>query len=70
MTSQPGKQTIAIHISPSISLSKSNHAMKFGQLIEYSMRNIFLEQLYRKCGAETILRHFSKTSKLSIALDQ
>ena len=35
MTSQPGKQTIAIHTSPNISRSKGNHTMKFGQLIKY-----------------------------------
>ena len=27
--------------------------MKFGQLIEYDTRNIFLEKLYTKCGEET-----------------
>ena len=32
-----------IRISPIISSSKSNQKMKFGQLIEYNMRNIFLE---------------------------
>ena len=32
MTSQPGKQTIAIHISLNISRSKSNQIMKFDQL--------------------------------------
>ena len=42
MTSQPGKQTIAIHILPNISRSKDNQKIKFGQLIEYNMRNIFL----------------------------
>ena len=26
--------------------------MKFGQLIEYNMRNIFLEKSYTKCGGE------------------
>ena len=41
MTSQPGQQTIAIHILPNISRSKGHQAMKFGQLIEYNMRNIF-----------------------------
>ena len=30
--------------------------MKFGQLIEYKMRNIILEKLYLKCGGETILK--------------
>ena len=44
--------------------------MKFGQLIEYNMRNIFLEQSCTKCGGETIHRPFSKNSKLSISLDQ
>ena len=32
--------------------------MKFGQLIEYNMRNIFLETLYTKCGGETSRRFF------------
>ena len=44
MTSQPGKQAIAIHTLPNISKSKSNQTMKFGQLIEYNKRNIFLEK--------------------------
>ena len=44
--------------------------MKLGQLIEYNMRNIFLEILYTKCGEETILRPFSKKSKLSLSLNQ
>ena len=34
MTSQPGLQTIAIHILPDISQSKCNQTMKFGQLRE------------------------------------
>ena len=58
--SQPGEQTIAIHILPNISKSKGSQAMKFGQLIEYNMRNIFVEKLYRKCDEETIPRLFSK----------
>ena len=41
MTSQPGSQTIAIHILPNISQSKGNQTMKFGQLIEYNNKNIF-----------------------------
>ena len=44
--------------------------MKFSQLIEYSMRNIFLEKLYTKCGGETILKPISKKIKLSISLDK
>ena len=45
MTSQPGLQTIAIHILPNISQSKTNQTMKFGQLIEYNKRNIFVQKL-------------------------
>ena len=44
--------------------------MKFGQLIEYNLRNIFLEESYTKYGGETIPRPFFKKSKLSISLDQ
>ena len=44
--------------------------MKYGQLLEYNMRNIFLETSYTKCGVETSPRHFSKISKLSISPDQ
>ena len=40
MTSQPGKQSIVIHILPNISRSKRNQTMKFGQLIECNMRNM------------------------------
>ena len=60
MTSQPGKQIIAIHLSPNISRSKGNQAMKFGHLLKNNMRNIFLEKSYTKCGEETIARPFSK----------
>ena len=44
--------------------------MKFGQVIEYKMRNIFVEKSYTKCAAETIPRPLSKKSKLSMSLDQ
>ena len=70
MTSQPEKQTIAIHILPNISKSKDNQTMKFGQLIYHHIRNIFLEKSYTKCGGETIPRTFSKKPKLSISLNQ
>ena len=43
--------------------------MKFGQLIEYNMRNIFVEKSYTKFDGETIPRPFRKKSKLSISLD-
>ena len=42
MTSQPRKQTIVIY-NCNISRGKANQTMKFCQLIEYNIRNIFLE---------------------------
>ena len=48
MTSKPGLQTIAIHISPNISQGKGNQTMKFGQSIKYNKINIFLRKLCRK----------------------
>ena len=53
-----------------ISRSKGNQAMKFGQLIEYNLRNIFLEKSCTKYGGETILTPFFEKLKLSISLDQ
>ena len=70
ITSQPGLQTIAMHILPNISRSKGNQKMKFGQLIEYNLRNSFVEKSYTKCAAQTIPRPLSEISKLSISLDQ
>ena len=70
MTSQPGEQTIAIHIMSNISRSKGNQGIKFGQLIEYNMRNSFVEKSYTKCGGESIPRFLFEKSKLSISLDQ
>ena len=43
MTSQPGKQTISIHILTNMSRTKGNHTMKFGQLIEHKMSTFFLK---------------------------
>ena len=34
---------------PNISRSKDNQTMKFGQLTEYNMINIFFEKPYTKC---------------------
>ena len=34
--------------------------MKFDQLIEYNMRNIFVEKSYPKCAGEAIPRPLSK----------
>ena len=48
MTSQSGKQVIAIHILPNILRCKGNETMKFGQLVKYNLRNIFnvVEKLF------------------------
>ena len=70
MTSQLGYQTIAIHIFPNISSSKDNKTMTFSQLIEYNMRNIFIEKSYSKCGGETSPRPFSVKLKLRISLER
>ena len=59
MASQAGYQTIATHILPNISRSKSNQAMKFGQLIEHNIRNIFVEKSSTKCAGETFPRPLS-----------
>ena len=42
--------------------------MKFGQLIEYNLGNIFLEESYTKYGGETIPRPFFKKSKFHCLL--
>ena len=57
MMSQPGQQAIAVHILTNISRSKGNHTIKFGQLIDYNMRNIFLEKSYTEYGGETYLKN-------------
>ena len=57
MTWQPGKQTIAIHIPPNISRSKSNQTMKFGQLIIF--KELLLQQI-----KEIFLKGESPTLKI------
>ena len=52
MTSHFWQQIITIHILSNVSRSKGNHTMKFGQLIEYKMRNFFFEKSYKKYGEE------------------
>ena len=49
---------------------KGNQTMKFGQLIECNMPNIFLEISYTKCAGETSPRPFSEKLKLRISPDQ
>ena len=60
MTSQPGKQTIAIHLLSNISRSKGNQTIKVGQLIEYKMRNIFIDKWYIKFVGKAFPRPFSQ----------
>ena len=43
--------------------------MKFGQLIEYNMRNIVLEKSYTKYVGQACPRPFHKKSKMSMSLD-
>ena len=65
MTPQPWKQTIKIRlILSNISKSKNNQKMKFGHLLEYNMRNIFLKNSYAKGGGENIPRSFFKKIKI------
>ena len=50
-----------------------NQIIKFGQLIEYNMRNIFLEKSYINCNGKASPRSFYKKSKyrnMTISLDQ
>ena len=49
-----------------MSRHKGNQAMKFGQLIEYNMRSIFVKKSYSKCDGETIPTPLSKKSKLNL----
>ena len=53
MVSQTGKQIITIHILPIISRRTGNQAIKFGKLMKYSARNIFLQKSCKKWGGET-----------------
>ena len=56
MMSQTRTQTIAINIFANISIRKDNQTMKFGQLIKYNVKSIFLQKSCRKHGKETSYR--------------
>ena len=58
MAPRPGKQIITIHILLNISKRSGNQLIKYGQLIEYNMRNIFFDKLFTKFGGESIPRPF------------
>ena len=70
MTPQTGKQIIPIHVIHNFLRGKDNQTMRLGQLIEYTIRNIFLEKSYTKHGKEASPRSFYEISKLRISLDQ
>ena len=70
MTSHPGKKAISIHILTNISRSKDNQSMKFGQLIEYNMKNIFFLINQTKNVVEKLFPDPNKKSKLSKSADQ
>ena len=57
MTSQPGLQTIAIHILPNISRSKGNQTMKLGQLIEYN-KKYFSSKIVQKMSQGELFLFF------------
>ena len=48
MTSQPGYQTITVHVLLNVSQIKGNQTVKFGQLTEYNKRNIFYFKIMHK----------------------
>ena len=58
MTSQTGQKIITIHISPGISRSEGSQALKFGQLIKYSVRSTFFQKSCGKFGRKTSSRAF------------
>ena len=52
MPSQTGQQVNIIHILSNISRSTANQTIKFGDLIEYNKRIIFLEIIPKMwCGS-------------------
>ena len=69
VTPHPGYQSILIRILPNILRSKGNQTLKFPQLVEYNIRNIFPEKPYAKCGGESRPRPFSGKLKLRIPVD-
>ena len=68
--SQNGQQMFTMHVLLNVSRGKGNQIMKFGELIEYNMTNIFIEKSYTKYGEEASPRPFYKKLKISIYLDE
>ena len=49
-----------MRILPDILRGKYNQTLKFDQLVQHGMRNIFLKKSWKKCGGETSSRLFFK----------
>ena len=58
MTSQAGQQVFTIYILPNISRSFGNQAIKFGQLIEYNVKNILLPNHVENKTGRLVSDHF------------
>ena len=61
---------IIIYTLSNIWKSRCNQTTKFGQLIEYNMKNIFLKKSYTKWDGKASPGPFYKKSKLTIFLNQ
>ena len=71
MSPQTGKQTVTIHILRNISRSKGNQAIKLSQLIEYKIRDAFLENHTQKLVEKLVPKKpFIKKWKSCISLNQ
>ena len=68
--SQPGLQTIAIHILPNISQSKGNQTMKFGQLIEYKGEIFFFKNYAENEAGRLVPGLFLFSKKLNMRWKQ
>ena len=59
MTSQPGKQRVAIHILPNI--QRSSQTIKFGQLIEFKIKDLSLKNHFKKVVKKLFLDQILKS---------
>ena len=72
MTSSSGRQVVTIHISPitqELKVMRQIQSVKFGQLIEYNMRNIFLEKS-QNVVEKFVPDLFLQKPRFNISLDQ
>ena len=58
MTPETGQQIITIQILPNVPRTRDNQKIKYGRLVKYNMRNIFLEKSYTKYVGEASPRPF------------